>query len=64
MTTKSNVNMLPPTAGAPAELHVYAGAKHGFGFRGIDESQPASTWIVRFQEFLGAQGMLKAPAPR
>jgi endo-1,4-beta-xylanase len=46
-------------AGVPAELHVYAGAPHGFGFRGIDENRPASTWIVRFQEFLGAQGMLK-----
>jgi acetyl esterase/lipase len=46
-------------AGVPAELHVYAGVPHGFGFRGIDERRPVTTWIVRFEEFLGAQGMLK-----
>jgi acetyl esterase/lipase len=50
-------------AGVPAELHVYAGAGHGFGFRGIDERRPVTTWIQRFEEFLGAQGVLKAAAP-
>jgi endo-1,4-beta-xylanase len=46
-------------AGIPADLHVYANTGHGFGLRGIDERRPVTTWIVRFEEFLGAQGMLK-----
>jgi endo-1,4-beta-xylanase len=49
-------------AGVPAELHVYANVGHGFGFRGIDESRPVTTWIRRFDEFLGSQGMLKKEA--
>jgi mannose/cellobiose epimerase-like protein (N-acyl-D-glucosamine 2-epimerase family)/acetyl esterase/lipase len=46
-------------AGISTELHVYANTAHGFGFRGIDEKRPVTTWLRRFEEFLGVQGMLK-----
>jgi acetyl esterase/lipase len=46
-------------AGVSTELHVYANVPHGFGFRGVDESRPVTTWLQRFQEFLGVEGMLK-----
>jgi acetyl esterase/lipase len=46
-------------AGVSAELHVYVNTPHGFGFRGIDEARPVTTWIQRFHDFLGAEGMLK-----
>jgi cellobiose epimerase len=46
-------------AGVSAELHVYAKAPHGFGFRGIDDGRPVTSWIQRFDDFLGVQGMLK-----
>jgi mannose/cellobiose epimerase-like protein (N-acyl-D-glucosamine 2-epimerase family)/acetyl esterase/lipase len=46
-------------AGVSSELHVYANTPHGFGFRGIKDDKPASTWIQRFHEFLGVEGMLK-----
>jgi endo-1,4-beta-xylanase len=45
-------------AGASAELHVYAAAGHGFGYR-----PPAKTavlgWLQRFHEWLPAQGFTK-----
>ncbi len=47
-------------AGVSAELHIYANTPHGFGFRGIDERRPVTTWLRRFEEFLGEEGMLKA----
>jgi acetyl esterase/lipase len=44
----------------PAELHVYAKAPHGFGFRpGRATGKPWETWPARFHEFLETQGMLK-----
>ncbi len=38
-------------AGASAELHVYAGAGHGFGLRESNQAA-VSTWIARFREWL------------
>jgi endo-1,4-beta-xylanase len=46
-------------AGVPTELHVYANTPHGFGVRSNKVGRPADTWLVRFEEFLGDQGMLK-----
>ncbi len=44
-------------AGVPAELHIYAGAGHGFGLRETDHS-PAAGWPARFQEWLADRGLL------
>lgn len=46
---------------APAELHIYAGSGHGFGFRppSTTNSQPStgtSKWIERFEEWLEDSG--------
>lgn len=50
----------------PAELHIYAGSGHGFGFRppSTTNSQPStgtSKWIERFEEWLADSGFLKKP---
>jgi hypothetical protein len=42
-----------------AELHVYAKAPHGFGFRPAKLTRPADQWPQRFEEFLGVQGLLR-----
>jgi len=47
-------------AGVPAELHIYSSGGHGFGLR--KSSQPCSTWPERCEEWLRAQGVLKADA--
>lgn len=44
-------------AGVPTDLHVYAGAGHGFGIREADKS-PASGWPARFREWLDDRGFL------
>jgi acetyl esterase/lipase len=46
-------------AEVPAELHIYAGAGHGFGVRDSNKS-PAGAWIVRFHEWLADRKFLKA----
>ena len=38
-------------AGVPAELHIYAGAGHGFGLRAANKS-PAGAWPDRLREWL------------
>jgi acetyl esterase/lipase len=48
----------------PAELHIYAGSGHGFGFRpqSTSNSQPStgtSKWLERFEEWLADSGFLK-----
>lgn len=49
-------------AGVPAELHVYAKAPHGFGFRPYRKAkQPYDSWPVRFVEFLDARALLNRP---
>jgi acetyl esterase/lipase len=42
-----------------AEMHFYAKAPHGFGYRPNKLTRPADKWPERFEEFLGVQGMLK-----
>ena len=44
-------------AGASAELHVYAGVGHGFGFRASMKG-PVAKWPERFVEWMDAGGFL------
>ena len=44
-------------AGASAELHVFAGVGHGFGWRESLKG-PVAGWMGRFHEWLGARGLL------
>ena len=44
-------------AGVSAELHMYAGAGHGFGVRETNTS-PSGAWLVRFYEWLGDRKLL------
>ncbi|MDX1951959.1 MAG: alpha/beta hydrolase [Verrucomicrobiota bacterium] len=46
-------------AGVPADLHIYAGAPHGFGLRVTDRS-PAGAWPERFVEWLADQKILQS----
>jgi acetyl esterase/lipase len=48
-------------AGAPAELHIYAGASHDFGVRQSD--RPCSEWTRSCADWMRDQGFLK-PATR
>ncbi len=41
----------------PAELHVYAGAGHGFGLR-AGNTGAVSKWLDRFYEWLGGSGFI------
>ena len=43
----------------PAELHIYAGAGHGFGLRETNKG-PSAAWPLRFREWLEERGFLKA----
>jgi acetyl esterase/lipase len=43
-------------AGHSAELHLYAQGGHGFGMK--TQNLPIDTWIERFGDWLGAQGLL------
>ena len=45
-------------ASVPAELHLYAGAGHGFGLRAANKS-PAGAWPERFREWLMDRKLLK-----
>jgi endo-1,4-beta-xylanase len=44
-------------AGVLAELHMYAGAGHGFGVRETNKS-PAGAWIARFHEWMADRKFL------
>jgi len=46
-------------AGASAELHVFSKVGHGFGLRDTLKG-PVSGWLVRFHEWMGTRGYLKA----
>ncbi len=46
-------------AGVSSELHVYAKAPHGFGYRPAKATRPADAWPQRFAEFLAVQAMSK-----
>lgn len=53
------VYLLFKKAGVPAELHIYAGAGHGFGLRAANKS-PAGAWPERFREWLADRKFLAA----
>ena len=48
-------------AGISAELHMYAGARHGFGVRDTNKS-PAGAWIARFHEWMADRKFLGVAA--
>jgi endo-1,4-beta-xylanase len=52
-----NLYLLFKQAGVRTDLHVYAGAGHGFGIRETDKT-PAAAWPARFREWLDDQGFL------
>lgn len=54
----AEVYLLFKRAGVPAELHLYAGAGHGFGVRDTNKS-PAGAWPQRFTEWLADQKLLR-----
>ncbi len=54
----AEVYLLFKRAGVPAELHLYAGAGHGFGVRESNKS-PAGAWPQRFVEWLADQKLLR-----
>lgn len=43
----------------PAELHVYAKAPHGFGYRPAKATKPVDQWPQRFLDWLGTMGFVK-----
>ncbi len=43
-------------AGHPVELHIYAKGGHGFGM--TQQNLPTDSWIERFGDWLGVQGLL------
>jgi acetyl esterase/lipase len=47
------------SAKVPAELHIFAKAGHGFGYRTDAKPSAASRWPERFTEWLGDSGLLK-----
>jgi hypothetical protein len=42
-----------------AELHIFANAGHGLGYRHDAKPSTAARWPERFTEWLGASGLLK-----
>ena len=52
-----NLYLLFKQAGVKTDLHVYAGAGHGFGIRETDKS-PAAGWPGQFRAWLDDQGFL------
>lgn len=46
-------------AKVPAELHLFANAGHGFGYRHDAKPSAAARWVDRFAEWLGDSGLLK-----
>jgi acetyl esterase/lipase len=44
-------------ANIPAEMHIYLKGAHGFGMRKLD--LPTDTWVDRFRDWLGLEGLLK-----
>jgi acetyl esterase/lipase len=56
----AKVYLLFKAAGVPAELHIYAGAGHGFGLRDTNKS-PSGAWPERFREWLVDRKFIKQP---
>ena len=50
-------------AGVPAELHIYAGAGHGFGVRATNHA-PSGTWIDRFNDWLADRKFVAASSAK
>jgi len=46
-------------AKVPAELHLFANAGHGFGYRPNAKPSAAARWPERFTEWLDDSGLLK-----
>jgi dipeptidyl aminopeptidase/acylaminoacyl peptidase len=46
-------------AGVKAELHIFANAGHGFGYKADAKPTAASRWPQRFTEWLVDSGLLK-----
>ena len=46
-------------AKVPAELHIFANAGHGFGYRPDAKPSAAARWPERFTEWLGDNGLLQ-----
>jgi acetyl esterase/lipase len=49
-------------AKVPAELHLFANAGHGFGYRADAKPSAAARWPERFTEWLADSGLLKVAA--
>jgi endo-1,4-beta-xylanase len=46
-------------AKVPAELHMFANAGHGFGYKPDAKPSAAARWPERFTEWLADTGLLK-----
>ena len=57
----AKVYLLFKAAGVPADLHIYAGAGHGFGLRDTNKS-PSGAWPDRFREWLVDRKFIGPPA--
>ncbi len=57
----AKVYLLFKQAGVPAELHVYAGAGHGFGLRDSNKG-PVAAWPERFHEWMIDRKFITAAA--
>jgi acetyl esterase/lipase len=54
----ANVYVKFKQAKVPAELHMYSGSGHGFGYRSTDP-KPVGKWLERLHEWMGDTGFLK-----
>ena len=57
----ANVYLKYKAAKVPAELHMFANAGHGFGYRPDAKPSAAARWPERFTEWLTDTGLLKQP---
>ena len=53
----ADVYLLFKKAGVPTDLHIFAGAGHGFGLRASNHA-PVGAWPERFREWLDERGFL------
>jgi acetyl esterase/lipase len=55
----AKVYLMYKAAKIPAELHIFANAGHGFGYRHDAKASAAARWPERLTEWLGDSGLLK-----
>lgn len=55
----ANVYLKYKAAGVKAEMHIFANAGHGFGYKADAKPSAASRWPQRFTEWLMDSGLLK-----